>query len=189
MTRVVTLVGNPKPASRTLAVAEAVRRALYGEDAEGRTIDLAEHTGELFEWPSASMDALVGCVAGADVVVVASPTYKASYTGLLKAFLDRYPHNGLDGVVAVPVMTGGDLGHSMAPEVHLRSLLVELGATVPTRGLYFATANFDRLDAFVHAWAEESRRRISTAATVLARSLLSDQRSIGDPSPSATRNP
>lgn len=177
MTNVATLVGNPKPASRTLAVAEAVRTALFGSEFEGPTIDLAEHTRELFEWPSASMDALVGSVAAADVLIVASPTYKASYTGLLKAFLDRYPHNGLDGVVAVPVMTGSDLGHSMAPEVHLRSLLVELGATVPTRGLYFVTGNIDRLDAVVAAWADENRPRVVAATRVLAGILRADETS------------
>ena len=55
---------------------------------------------------------------------------------MLKAFLDRYGSNGLAGVVAVPVMTGGWPGHLLAVEVHLRPVLVELGATVPARGLY-----------------------------------------------------
>jgi FMN reductase len=179
MTNVVILVGNPKPASRTLAVAQAARAALFREDGlGGSTIDLAEHTAELFEWPSASMDALVGSVAAADVLIVASPTYKASYTGLLKSFLDRYPHNGLDGVVAVPVMTGSDLGHAMAPEIHLRSLLVELGATVPTRGLYFVMSNFDRLDSVVAAWAAENRRRVLAVTRALAGSVLTEPLSI-----------
>ena len=61
-------------------------------------------------WPK-GLDAEV---AAADVVVVASPTYKAAYTGMLKAFLDRYGNNGLAGTVAVPVMTGGWAGHSLA---------------------------------------------------------------------------
>ena len=41
------------------------------------------------------------------MIVAASPTYKATYTGMLKAFFDRYGSNGLAGLVAVPLMTGG----------------------------------------------------------------------------------
>ena len=55
---------------------------------------------------------------------------------LAVTFLDRYGNNGLAGTVAVPVMTGGWPGHLLAVEVHLRPVLVELGATVPARGLF-----------------------------------------------------
>jgi FMN reductase len=79
-------------------------------------------------------------VAASRLLVVASPTYKATYTGLLKAFLDRFPHQGLAGVTAVPLMLGASHAHSLAPEHGLRPVLVELGASVPTRGLYVLDA-------------------------------------------------
>lgn len=150
------LVGNPKPASRTRQLAEAVARAVSEEDADCRVVDLAEHTAELFSWPSAVMDDLTESVAASDLLVVASPTYKATYTGLLKAFLDRYGNNALRGVTAVPVMTGAGAGHLMAPEMHLRPLLVELGATVPSRSLYFITEDMNRMHELVAEWAEDS---------------------------------
>ena len=75
-------------------------------------------------------------MAASDVVIVASPTYKATYTGLLKVFLDRFPHQGLGGVTAIPLMLGAADTHALAVEHGLRPLLVELGASVPTRGLF-----------------------------------------------------
>jgi NADPH-dependent FMN reductase len=72
---------------------------------------------------------------------------------MLKAFLDRYGGNGLAGTVAVPVMTGGWAGHRLAVEVHLRPVLVELGATVPSRGLYVTEPEFAGLDAAIAGWA------------------------------------
>jgi FMN reductase len=90
----------------------------------------------MFNWDSAELALLNQKVAESDIVIVASPTYKAAYTGLLKAFLDRCDHNGLAGVTAIPVMTGGSPAHSLAPDMTLRPLLVELGASVPTRSLY-----------------------------------------------------
>jgi FMN reductase len=157
MLKVTVLVGNPKPQSRTLRVALAVVENLLLDDAyDLTTIDLADHTAHLFEWPSDEMSRLSATVASSDLVVVASPTYKATYTGLLKAFLDRYPHNGLRGVIVIPVMTGADPTHSMGVDVNLRPLLIELGASAPTRGLYFIASQMDQLDEIVSSWASEN---------------------------------
>lgn len=152
---VTVLVGNPKPKSRTREVAEALAANVVeltgGTLAE--TVDLADHSGSLFTWPDETISALNARVAATDVLVVASPTYKAAYTGLLKAFLDRYPNDGLAGVTAIPVMTGAGAEHAMAVETTLRPLLVELGASVPTRGLFFPVAQMDQMRSIVDQWA------------------------------------
>ena len=148
--RIAVVTGNPKPASRTHGVALAVADALGA--APSIVIDLAEYASRLFDWADAELSSLTASVASADVAIFASPTYKAAYTGLLKAFLDRYGSNGLAGVVAVPVMTGGWAGHSLAVEVHLRPVLVELGAVVPSRGLYVTEPELPDLTAAVSKW-------------------------------------
>jgi FMN reductase len=116
-------------------------------------IDLSEHAASLFDPAAAELSRLTAEVAAADIAIFASPTYKASYTGMLKAFLDRYGSNALAGTIAVPVMTGGWAGHTLAVEVHLRPVLVELGATVPARGLYVTEPELPELDAVVARWA------------------------------------
>jgi FMN reductase len=143
MTMIAVVTGNPKPASRTHSVARAVADALAKELPGAETdlvVDLAGYAPRLFDWADQELAALTARVAASDIAVFASPTYKASYTGLLKAFLDRYGNNGLAGVTAVPVMTGGWPGHLLAVEVRLRPVLVELGETVPSRGLYVTEA-------------------------------------------------
>jgi len=180
--RIAVVTGNPKPASRTHGVALALADVLAAELAPSATpaaqapaaaaqapvpavaaaapahlvVDLAEHAPSLFDWSAAELSRLTAEVAAADVAIFASPTYKAAYTGMLKAFLDRYGNNGLAGVVAVPVMTGGWPGHLLAVEVHLRPVLVELGATVPARGLYVTEPEFGNLDAAIAKWAESA---------------------------------
>lgn len=146
------VVGNPKPGSRTLTLAQALALAISRDGDTVVLIDLTEHTDEIFAWPSDRMAALSNQVATSDLVVVSSPTYKATYTGLLKSFLDRYPNRGLKDVCAIPLMTGADKGHSMAPEVNLRPLLVELGALVPTSGFYFETPKMDKASEIIHEW-------------------------------------
>ena len=155
---VTVLVGNPKPSSRTRTVAEAVAsRVAAATGAEvAPTVDLCDYADDLFRWPHDGLAALTESVAASSYLVVASPTYMATYTGLLKAFLDRYPNNGLAGTIAFPVMTGGSPTHAMAVETHLRPLLVELGASVPVRGLCFPTPHIDTLDQIVDEWAGEN---------------------------------
>ena len=75
--------------------------------------------------------------------VCALPTYKASYTGLLKIFLDLFPGGGLRGVTAFPVMPGAGPHHALAPELLLKPVLVELGATCPMRGLYLLDSEWE----------------------------------------------
>ncbi len=164
---VTVVVGNPKPKSRTRQVAETlVEKLLQPGSYELEVIDLADHTAEIFAWPSEEMAALNARVAASDLAVFASPTYKASYTGLLKAFLDRYPANGLSGVTAIPVHTGGDLTHAMGPTVNLAPLLVELGAVVPGRGFYFVAGQMDHLDEIVSAAAAEYAANLARLAVV-----------------------
>src|ERR1700743_723564 len=157
MTSIAVVTGNPKPASRTHSVALAVAELLAKELPEATTdpvVDLADYAPPLFGRSDDGLGALPAEVAAADIAVFASPTYKASYTGLLKAFLDRYGNNGLAGVTAVPVMTGGWPGHLLAVEVHLRPVLVELGATVPSRGLYVTEPQLAHLAPAGETWAE-----------------------------------
>jgi FMN reductase len=140
--KIVAIVGNPKAGSRTLSVAqELARQAAAGAAAQGaaasiEAFDLAELGAALFDWESAVIDKILKTVQAADLLIVASPTYKATYTGLLKLFLDRVPYDGLLGVTALPVMVAAAPIHALAVELHLRPLLVELGASCPSRGLF-----------------------------------------------------
>lgn len=172
--KIAIVIGNPKPKSRTLKVAETLAEKLFGTASRAaEVIDLADYRDEILTWPNEKMDALNARVATSDVVIFASPTYKATYTGLLKVFLDRYPANGLAGVTAIPLLTGADQTHAMAPTVNLAPLLVELGAVVPGRGLYFVIGQMDRLDEIVQAAADQyaaTLRRMSKIADALSTS-------------------
>ncbi|MEV5413046.1 NAD(P)H-dependent oxidoreductase [Thermopolyspora sp. NPDC052614] len=169
----VTLVGNPRPGSKTLQVAvEAAAAvagrvdhgALNGRDGTADVVDLSALGPHLFApTPSPILEAAVDLVAGADVLVVASPTYKGTYTGLLKAFLDRLPHRALAGTAALPLLVMGDPRHALAVEVHLRPLLVELGATVPTPGLAVVEADLPRLNEILTGWADQVTPQVATA--------------------------
>ena len=64
----------------------------------------------------------------ADALVIATPIFKAAYTGLLKSFLDILPQFGLAGKVILPLATGGSIAHVLALDYALRPVLQSLGA-------------------------------------------------------------
>ncbi len=166
--RVGVVVGNPKPRSRTYQAALLVAARLSGVAGDPDVVvDVAELGAGLLDWADPATGQAVEAVRGLDLLVVASPTYKATYTGLLKVFLDRFPSNALAGVVAVPVMLGAGPGHALAPEVHLKPVLSELGASTPTRALYLLDTAYDDpavLDPWLDAWTGPVAAAIAAAA-------------------------
>lgn len=160
MTGVGIVVGNPKPASRTYLAAQHVARELTGSE-PSLALDLTDLGAALLAWDDQRVREAVAAVADLDVVVVASPTYKATYTGLLKLFLDQFAGGALDGVIAIPLMLGGSEAHFLAPEVHLKPVLAELGASTPTKALYLVDREW-QTSATLEAWLPSARRAIGT---------------------------
>lgn len=157
---VVIVVGNPKPNSRTLHAAELVAEKLTGRTPD-LAVDLIDLGVGLLDWSDAKVAQTVADVSAAELLVVASPTYKATYTGLLKLFLDRFSAGSLARVTAVPLMLGGDWRHSLAPEVYLKPVLAELGASTPTRGLFLLDGDYASSDALA-SWLETARSQLPT---------------------------
>lgn len=151
------VIGNPKPASRTLQAARMVVQSLTGRNAD-HEFDLVAFGAALLDPGEAGVAEAVRTVTESDLVVVATPTYKGSYTGLLKLFLDRFGAGSLTGVTAVPLFLGGDRRHSLAPEVFLKPVLAELGASTPTRGLFLLDS--DPTGPVLSEWLDVARRQV-----------------------------
>jgi FMN reductase len=153
---IVTVVGNPRPASRTHVLARTLAaelaRALECE--QPLHVDLALLGPAVLSPDDERANAALADVLAAEVLVIASPTYKATYSGLLKAFLDRLGTGALSGVAAVPILLGGAPNHQLAIDVHFTSLLFELGARVPARGLFVLEADVPDFARTAEHWVQ-----------------------------------
>jgi FMN reductase len=158
---VVAVVGNPRPDSRTHGIARTLASELARQRGDRLVeVDLASLAPRLFADDDGSVAAALEQVLGADLLVVASPTYKATYTGLLKAFLDRIGTGALNGTPAVPVLLGGAPKHTLAIDVHFTPLLLELGASVPVRGLFVLESELASFPAVAATWVDTAAPRI-----------------------------
>src|ERR1700712_654720 len=156
------VVGNPKAQSRTLQAAVHLVIELTGREPD-LTVDLASFGPRLLEWDDPDVADALKAVPSHDLVVFASPTYKATYTGLLKVFLDRLPSGGLAGVTAVPLVPGGHGGHGVPPELLPKPVLVELGATTPAKGLFLLDSEFTS-GKVLEGWLATARGQLALTA-------------------------
>jgi FMN reductase len=180
MAHIVTISGSPSDSSRTLLLAKHINRRLI---AAGFTVDLIEVRGlPAQDLLSARADApgiraAVELVAGAQGIVVASPIYKAAYSGVLKCFLDLLPQFALANKTVLPVATGGSPAHVLAIDYGLRPVLASLGARHVTNGFFFVDKQIERHD-------DDSRRLDPQAAERFEPVLREFIASVPAPSPS-----
>jgi len=153
--KTVVVAGNPKPNSRTLDAGLRLAGLLGGTDPG--VVDVITLGPALLGWGDEAVKSAVDLVSGADLAVFASPTFKATYTGVLKLFLDQFATgDGLRGVTAVPLMLGAGPAHALAPDVFLKPVLVELGAACPAPGLYQIDRTYAEdgsAEAYAGRWA------------------------------------
>jgi FMN reductase len=159
---VVTVVGNPRAGSRTAAAAASVAELLASELGTpyriDELVDLATFAPAIFQGEKASeeertaLENAVDLVSSASVIVVATPVYKGSYTGLLKSFLDVLRPQALAGAVVVPVTVSAAPSHKLLADQHLRPVLAELGASVPVPGVILEERDLEDLQVVLSGW-------------------------------------
>ena len=136
-----------------------------------RTIELREHAHAIADalLTGFPIGALRGAPRGrrpsADALVVVSPTFSASYSGLFKSFFDLFEAGSLPGMPTLLAATGGTERHSLVLEHALRPLFVYLGASPVRTGVYAATSDFGGEGA---ARLEERIRRAAREVADLA---------------------
>ncbi|TDW90003.1 FMN reductase [Kribbella pratensis] len=169
--------------SRLLAdqLAEAVRDELSGRGIGSRIelIEVRDHAHDLTNnlltgFPSASLREVLETVTGADALIVVSPTFSASYSGLFKMFFDVLDDQALAGKPVLLAATGGTERHSLVLEFALRPLFAYLKALPVPTGVYAASTDWGPNAAGL-------RPRITQAAGELVAALHHETPTATDP--------
>ncbi len=136
---VLALAGSPSTQSRsstllTHAVARARELGFTVEEIGLRDLPAEDLIGGAYMGEAAI--ALRERVARASALLVATPVYKASFSGGLKTVLDLLAERSLTGKVVLPLATGGSPAHLLALEYSLKPVLSALGARHILAGIY-----------------------------------------------------
>jgi len=172
---VLLIAGSPSERSRsaTLLHGAGQRLARLGVQVDSlsvRDIDPIALVHELFDHPSVVNAARQ--VARADVLVVATPVYKAAYSGVLKVFLDLLPQTALKGKTVLPLATGGSPHHMLALDYALRPVLQALGARQILAGIYATDTQVTHLPEGGDVLHPELASRLDGAVHTLATEVL-----------------
>jgi FMN reductase len=139
MASVIALTGSPSARSRTAALSEHIALRLQAAGHEVGTVRVRDLPADALLAADAANPAIaevVAAIEAADGLVVASPVYKAAYSGVLKILLDLLPQHALAGKVVLPVVTGGTPVHLLAIDYALRPVLTSLGAHHVVKGCF-----------------------------------------------------
>jgi FMN reductase len=135
--------GSPRAPSKSKTLAERMLDALARGGCTTRMVDVAELPAEalLARTQHAAIDDAIAAVGEARIVVAASPTYRALYTGAMKAFFDLMPPAHLSGKICVPIQTGASPAHFLTLEYGMRPLFDSLEG-LPIAGVYATDDQF-----------------------------------------------
>ena len=136
---VLLIAASPTQPSRSAALLDAVGQRLQARGAHTEHLSLRELEPRallLADTRHPHIAQAVAQVASAQVVVVATPVYKAAYSGVLKVFLDLLAQTALQGKTVLPLATGGSPHHMLALDYALRPVLQSLGAKHILPGIY-----------------------------------------------------
>jgi FMN reductase len=170
---VITIAGSPSRFSRSAAVLDYTRRTLERNGLRTRALHVRDlppedliygrfDSPDILEWIS-----LLQQVRG---VIVATPVYKASYSGVLKTFLDLLPQQALSGKLVLPIATGGSPAHMLAIDYALRPVLASLSAQHILNGVYIVDSQIQVTEETFQLEAVVAQR-LDTALSYFADQL------------------
>lgn len=136
---VVTLGGSPSQRSRSGVLLEHARRLLQQQGVEVVSYQVRDFPAEDLlhaRFDSPKIIDLLQQVANADGLVIATPVYKASFSGALKTVLDLLPERALAHKVVLPIATGGSIAHMLAVDYALKPVLSALKAQELLNGIF-----------------------------------------------------
>ena len=148
---VLLIAGSPTEHSRSATLLDGVEARLHAAVDDRRLRverlrirDLSPQALLLADWGHASVVRAIEQVANARALVIATPVYKAAYSGVLKVFLDLLTQTALKGKAVLPIATGGSPHHMLALDYALRPVLQSLGARHILPGVYASDAQIPK---------------------------------------------
>lgn len=150
--------GSPSRVSRTGRLLGYIGALLEQEGLDIRSLNVRDLPAEALlhaEFKHPQIVAALELVEEASVIVIATPTYKAAYSGILKAFIDLWPQFGLQGKVVLPVASGGSPAHTLILDYALRPVLASLAPRQVLDSIYAVEQQI--------VWSEDSGLKLDPA--------------------------
>lgn len=164
MTDIIILSGSPSKHSRSQLAANFAGKLAADQGLTVKEISVTDFAPEDLIFARFDSPAIVEAgkaVSSAKGLIVASPVYKAAYTGVLKALLDLLPQNAFKNTPVLPIMTGGSPAHLLAIDYALKPLIANLKGE-SLQGVYLCDHHINKENPDQPVADEETGVRIKT---------------------------
>lgn len=161
--------GSPSATSRTGRWLENIRIRLEQEGLRVETLQVRDLPAEALlhaDFKHPEIVAALQRVERATAIVIATPVYKAAYSGILKTFIDLWPQFGLRGKVVLPLASGGSPAHTLILDYALRPVLASLAPKHVLDSIYAVEHQI--------VWSEESGLTLDPAIEQRVQIGISD---------------
>lgn len=172
MTNISIIVGAPNEYSRLTGILDFITKLLQEKEIDYETINVHTLPAEDLIQANFDSEAIIRAneiVKNSTGVVILTPVYKASYSGILKTFLDLLPQKGLEDKVILPLILGGTFGHLLAIQYALNTVLSVLGATTISNGVYTIDQQIKRSGENKFVINEEAQQRLKEGLEAFIR--------------------
>lgn len=85
-------------------------------------------------------------VAEAKGIIIASPVYKTTYTGVLKAYIDLLPQKGFQNKIIASYFVGGTISNLLSIDYALKPLLASMGAKCFAENVFAIDDQIERIE-------------------------------------------
>ena len=137
MSHILTVSGSPMEVSRSAKLLQHVSADLHDLGHTIEHVNVRELPAESLlhaDFSDPELQEAAAKVERADGLVIATPVYKAAFSGVLKSWLDLLPQFALEGKSVLPLATGGSVAHALALDYALRPVLMSMGARQVVQG-------------------------------------------------------
>src|SRR3954454_18697338 len=176
MSKVTIISGSPSEETRLNGVLEEVVNHFHGSEITPEIINVRHLPSKaliLAQFTNEEIIEVNKKVEDSSIIVILTPVYKASFTGVLKTYLDLLPQNSLVNKTILPIAIGGSIGHLLMIDYALKPVLAALGATHILKGTYIVDSQVKKLGNNRYELDVEVKNRLDAELNTLKASLLS----------------
>lgn len=166
MSTVTIISGSPSEHTRLNGVIHEVVNHFHQNGYTPEVINVRNLPPEDLIYANFNSDEIINAnkkVEESKIVVILTPVYKASFSGVLKTYLDLLPQNGLEGKTILPITVGGTFGHLLAIDYSLKPVLSALGATNFLKGIFILDSQISKLENNQYELDEQAKHRLETS--------------------------
>jgi FMN reductase len=175
MSKVIIISGSPSEHTRLNGVLHGVTNQLNGVGITPEIIHVRDLPSEDLLHAKFDSEEILKAnrkVEDSNLVMILTPVYKASFSGVLKTYLDLLPQNGLEGKTILPIAVGGTFGHLLMIDYALKPVLTALGATHILKGVFILDYQIKKLGNNRYELDTEAKNRLVSSINITRSSLL-----------------